>query len=129
MNEFKELESYPGKLIEVSEETFDQALEILPPLWAKGCFGMGEIHSHTSEKVYYSVKETWGFCPLKVVASGATLEEAKTNTKKKLQNRHGGLWLGEYKNCYIGSKKWLEQEFSEAKGALLTAIENYQIEQ
>lgn len=81
--------------------------------------------SNKSVKTYYAIKETWGFCPLEVVATGATQTEAEENAKTELQNEHGGLWLGEFRNCYIGSQKWLEQEFP--AGYVRTAIESFEI--
>ena len=89
---------------------------------------------HTGEKVlrgekgvkkYYAVKETWGCCPLEVVASGASVAEAEANAKRELQEEHGGLWVGEFRNCFIGSQKWLEQEFP--SGYVRAAIESYEI--
>ena len=38
-----------GQLVEISKEEFYYLLEVLPPIYAKGCYGLSEIVDHTPE--------------------------------------------------------------------------------
>ena len=55
-NPFDAIREYPDHVHQVDEETYWYALEVLPPIYAKGCWAMSEAWSHdhqTGEATYY----------------------------------------------------------------------------
>ena len=43
----------PGSLVEVTKDQHDDMLDTLPPIWARGCFAMGEPVDHTDDGVTF----------------------------------------------------------------------------
>lgn len=42
-----------GALVEITEDQHDYMLNVLPPIYARGCFAMGEPVAHTPEGVTF----------------------------------------------------------------------------
>jgi len=51
--DFKKDSDSPGVLVEITEEQHDYMLGVVPPIYARGCFGMGEPVAHTAEGVTF----------------------------------------------------------------------------
>lgn len=51
--DFKTAREHPGKLVEITTEQYDYMLNVLPPIYARGCFAMGEPVAHTEEGVTF----------------------------------------------------------------------------
>ncbi|MBI1948574.1 MAG: DUF1419 domain-containing protein [Deltaproteobacteria bacterium] len=51
--DFKTDRKTPGTLVEISEEQYEHMLNVLPPLYARGCFAMGEPVEHTAAGATY----------------------------------------------------------------------------
>jgi hypothetical protein len=55
-----------GKLIQITEDDYYYMRDVLPPVYGKGCFAMGEIANHTAQDhpIYYWTAEREGkyFC-------------------------------------------------------------------
>jgi len=55
-----------GKLIQITENDYYYMRDVLPPVYGKGCFAMGEIANHTAQDhpIYYWTAEREGkyFC-------------------------------------------------------------------
>lgn len=49
-----------GELVEITEEQYDYMLNVLPPIWARGCFGVSEPVSHTDTGVTYNWTGKYG---------------------------------------------------------------------
>jgi hypothetical protein len=43
----------PGTLVEITKGQHDEMLGTLPPIWARGCFAMGEPIEHTPQGVTF----------------------------------------------------------------------------
>lgn len=50
---FKTARATRGELIEIADEQYQHMLNVLPPIYARGCFAMGEPVAHTEEGVTY----------------------------------------------------------------------------
>lgn len=42
-----------GQLVEIDEEQYQYMLDVLPPVYARGCFAMGEPVEHTAQGVTF----------------------------------------------------------------------------
>jgi hypothetical protein len=42
-----------GQLVEIDEEQYHYMLDVLPPIYARGCFAMGEPVAHTTDGVTF----------------------------------------------------------------------------
>jgi len=74
--DFKGLENNPKTTREVTEELHDHALDILPPVYGKGCFGMGEIYSGDSYFWFTKIGEKFfGFLGTQAEAERAFLNK------------------------------------------------------
>lgn len=51
--EFKTDREHRRKLVEITREQHDYMLNVLPPIYARGCFAMGEPVAHESDGVTY----------------------------------------------------------------------------
>lgn len=51
--DFKKDREAPGQLVEITEEQYEHMLNVLPPIYARGCFAMGEPVDHTPEGVTF----------------------------------------------------------------------------
>ena len=60
--------------VEIEEETYWYYLEVLPPIYAKGCFGLGEPYDHNNQGEEITVwccqrnKKFYGFLGTKTEA-------------------------------------------------------------
>lgn len=43
----------PGTLVEITAGQYEHMLNVLPPIYARGCFGMGEPVEHTADGPTY----------------------------------------------------------------------------
>ena len=63
--------------IEVTEELLNEALNVLPPIYATGCFGVGEPKSHNdrnqAERHWFSQRggKCWGYLGTRSEAESA----------------------------------------------------------
>jgi len=51
--DFKTDREVQGQLVEITQQQYDYMLNVMPPLYARGCFAMGEPVDHTREGVTY----------------------------------------------------------------------------
>ena len=51
--DFKSDRESQGVLVEITEEQHDYMLNVLPPIYARGCFAMGEPVAHSADGVTF----------------------------------------------------------------------------
>jgi len=51
--DFKWPRQKQGELVEIDEEQYEYMLNVLPPVYARGCFAMGEPVAHTPDGVTF----------------------------------------------------------------------------
>lgn len=51
--DFEKLRRAPGTLLEIDEAQHDYMLNVLPPIYGRGCFAMGEPVTHTEDGVTF----------------------------------------------------------------------------
>lgn len=49
--DFKKDREAPGQLVEITAEQYEHMLDVLPPIYARGCVAMGEPVDHTPDGV------------------------------------------------------------------------------
>lgn len=51
--DFKSDRESEGVLVEITEEQYQYMLNVLPPIYARGCFAMGEPVAHSTDGVTF----------------------------------------------------------------------------
>jgi hypothetical protein len=81
--DFAEMTKSPKKVFAVTEDLFWYALEVLPPVYAKGCFGMGEAYSGEWFYWFMEIKNVgfYGFLGSQAEAEKAFADFRATKTQ------------------------------------------------